>query len=67
MLIPSPSLKSVRITISLPLWLRVSSEYPSSNLFELIEDAGRKACRYGGPEKVTAGLLRLAMMMVVQK
>jgi hypothetical protein len=44
------------MTMSLPLWLRVSSEYPSSNLFALIEEAGRKGCMYGGPENWAAGL-----------
>ena len=44
-LVPSPSRMSVLVNMSLPLWLRVSSEYPSSNLFELMEEAGRKVCR----------------------
>jgi hypothetical protein len=55
--IPSSiSRESLLITRSLSLWLRVSSEYPSSNLFALIEDAGRKGCMYGGPENWAAEL-----------
>lgn len=45
---PSPRRDSVRITMSLPVWLRVSSEYPSSNLLALMEEAGRKFWRYAG-------------------
>jgi hypothetical protein len=52
----SASLKSFLITMSLPLWLRVSSEYPSSKRFALKEDAGRKGCIYGGPVNWAAEL-----------
>jgi len=63
----SPGLKSPRITMSLPLWLRVSSEYPSSNLFALIDDAGRKGCMYGGPENGAAGLPSGPAMIVCKR
>lgn len=62
MTIPSPSLESNRMTMSLPLWLLVSSEYPSSNLLELIEEAGRKAWRYGGAENCAVLPLRVPAM-----
>jgi len=52
----SASRESPIMTMSFPLWLRVSSEYPSSNLFALIEEAGRKGCMYGGPENWAGGL-----------
>jgi hypothetical protein len=52
----SVNLNSFLMTMSLPVWLRVSSEYPSSKRFALIEDAGRKGCIYGGPVKWAAEL-----------
>ena len=60
----SPSLESL-ITMSLPLWLLVSSEYPSSNLFALMEDAGRKACMYGGGAN-GSGLLFIDPAMMLE-
>jgi hypothetical protein len=59
----SPSLESVLITRSLPLWLLVSSEYPSSNRLEIIEEAGRKAWIYGGGANWAVLLLTGAAMM----
>jgi hypothetical protein len=44
----SPRRESVLMIMSLPLWLRVSSEYPSSNLFAFIAEPCRKAWRYEG-------------------